>query len=245
VTGGEVVVDSAPAVVLAAPLRGGPWAAVYHPTWERGHRRVVYATEGRARIPGRFAVDWFLLDADGNRAHGDENVVANWLGHGAEVLAVADAVVAAVRNDMDESETRSDAPHVPLEDGAGNHVALDLGEGRYAFYEHLRPGSIRVGTGDQVRRGQVIAEVGFTGHSSGPHLHFHVADANSSLAAEGLPFALDGFRVLGAYGPDMAGFGSLPWQPLERATHAWHSDERPAPNVVVEFEPRPDTAGGG
>lgn len=244
-SGGEVAVNEGSAVVLAPPLRGGPWAAVYHPTWERGHRRVVYATEGRARIPGRFAVDWFLLDADGRRARGDENVVANWLGHGAEVLAVAEAVVVAVRDDIEESATLSGNPDHSLEDGTGNYVALDLGDGRYATYEHLRPGSIRVVPGDRVLSGQVIAELGFTGHSSGPHLHFHVADANSPLGAEGLPFALEGFRVLGAYGQDLASFGKGPWQALPDVTSGWRTEELPAANVVVEFEPHTASSGEG
>src|SRR3546814_7386768 len=69
---------------------------------------------------------------------------------------------------------------------SGNACALDLGDGRHAFYEHLKPGSIRVVPGQRVRRGEVIAELGFTGDSTGPHLHFHVADAPSPLGAEGL-----------------------------------------------------------
>src|SRR5215204_2173191 len=42
----------------------------------------------------------------------------------------------------------------------GNTVALDLGPGRYAYYVHLKPGSVRVKTGERVRRGQVLGLVG-------------------------------------------------------------------------------------
>lgn len=48
VDGGVISVDARPASVIGAPLRGGPWAAVFHPDWPRGHRRVFYAVEGRA-----------------------------------------------------------------------------------------------------------------------------------------------------------------------------------------------------
>jgi hypothetical protein len=48
VRGGRVPIRAEPPAVLAPPLRGGPWAAVYHPSWERSHRRVVYAAGGGA-----------------------------------------------------------------------------------------------------------------------------------------------------------------------------------------------------
>jgi murein DD-endopeptidase MepM/ murein hydrolase activator NlpD len=59
--------------------------------------------------------------------------------------------------------------------GAGHYVVLD-GDGEdydYAFM-HLRTGSIPVKEGDRVRTGQAIGEVGTTGSSSGPHLHFEI-----------------------------------------------------------------------
>ncbi|HEX7120482.1 MAG TPA: M23 family metallopeptidase, partial [Longimicrobiales bacterium] len=233
VRGARVAVRTEPPVVLSPPVRGGPWAAVYEPSWERGHRRVVYTVDGHARIPGRFAIDWIKLDAEGRCARGDEDEVAGWLGYGADVLAVADAVVVAVRDDVPESATLSGHPDHPLEDATGNYIALDLGGGRFAFYEHLKPGSIRVRAGDRVRRGAVIAAVGFTGHTTGPHLHFHVADAASPLGAEGVPFVLDRFRLLGRY-DDFGAFGRAPWTPIDSAGSV-RREEMPAPNVVVDF----------
>jgi len=244
VGGGQVEVRAEGPVVLAPPLVGGPWAAIHHPSWERGHRRVVYAVAGRARIPGRFAVDWVLLDAEGRHAAGDDDRVAHWHGYGADVLAVADAVVVAARDGVPESATLSAHPRHPLENAMGNSVTLDLGNGRYAAYEHLRPGSLRVRVGDRVARGEVLAALGFTGHSTGPHLHFHVADANSPLDAEGLPFVLEGFDLLGSY-DDIERLGRAPWAPLDPAIAPRRIAEHPAPNVVVTFPAiEPDASGG-
>ncbi len=59
--------------------------------------------------------------------------------------------------------------------GAGWYVVLDGdGEDRDYVFMHLRRGSIAVDPGDQVAAGQRIAEVGNTGSSSGPHLHFEI-----------------------------------------------------------------------
>lgn len=238
VTGARVSVGSEPPVVLGAPVRGGPWAAVYDPSWERGHRRVVYAVDGRARIPGRFAVDWIKLDAEGRVARGDVDEIGNWHGYGEEVLAVADGVVVAVRDDVLESPTMAGHPDHPLEDATGNYVALEIGVGRYVFYEHLAPGSVRVEPGERVRRGQVIGAVGYTGHTTGPHLHFHVADANSPLGAEGVPFVLERFQLLGRY-DDFDAFGNAPWTPVDDSIRTLRRNELPAPNVVVDFAAYP------
>ena len=237
VAGARVHVDTRPLPALGPPLRGGPWVAIHSPAWARGHRRVVYAIDGRARIPGRFAIDWVRVDAHGRTTRGDPDRVDGFLGHGADVLAVADAIVSAVRDDMPESATVSANPRYALGDGTGNYVALDLGDGRHAFYEHLVPGSVRVRPGQRVRRGEVIAALGFTGDSTGPHLHFHVADGPSPLGAEGVAFVIDHFDLLGGYA-DIGTLGTAKWQPRPDALPRRRAMEWPASNGVISFDPK-------
>lgn len=243
--GGEFTVRTVPPVALDPPLRGGPWAAVYDPSMERGHRRVQIAVQQRARIPARFAIDWFKVDEDGKVARGDDSKVANWYGYGAEVLAVADSIVADTRDGVPESPSLAGAPANTLENASGNYVVLDLGQGRYAFYEHLKPGSVAVKAGDHVQSGQVIAALGYTGDSTGPHLHFHVSDANSTLAAEGLPYVFGSFDARGAFESIEAFAESKPWLPLPNGTPAARKSELPAANAVVMFRTiEPATAPG-
>jgi murein DD-endopeptidase len=236
VEGGKLVVHNEPMAAIGAPLRGGPWVAIYNESWERGHRRVLNAISGRVHVPGRFAIDWMKVDSNGKYFQGDGSKVTDWFGYGAEVIAVSDGVVVATRDGIAEnSHVMEGVQRTTLEDASGNYATLDLGHGRYAFYEHLKPGSIRVRQGDRVRIGSVIGQLGYTGQSTGPHLHFHVSDNNSPLDAEGLPYALRGFRVLGTY-PSPAAFGkSLPWTPIGPGENGERRSELPASFAVVDF----------
>ena len=48
------------------------------------------------------------------------------------------------------------------------------GEDFMYVFMHLRQGSLLVSKGDHVAAGQQIAQVGNTGSSEGPHLHFEI-----------------------------------------------------------------------
>lgn len=58
------------------------------------------------------------------------------------------------------------------EDGYGNVVELRHDNGTLTLYAHAN--SVYVSKGQTVRKGQAIAEVGTTGRSTGPHLHFEI-----------------------------------------------------------------------
>lgn len=234
VRGARAAVSYASGTALGPPLRGGPWVAIHAAAWAHGHRRVFNTVGGKARIPGRFAVDWIRVDAAGHVAQGDPDVPDHWLGYGADVLAVADATVVAVRDGMAESASVSGNPRHALAEDAGNYVAMRLRDGRYAFYEHLRPGSVAVAPGQRVHRGDVLGKLGFTGASTGPHLHFHVADGPSTVGSEGRPFTLDAFDLLGRY-DDLGKLGKAGWTPRHKDEAGRRHGEWPAENAVVRF----------
>ena len=57
--------------------------------------------------------------------------------------------------------------------GYGNMVEIDHGQGYTSKYAHAS--ELLVGPGQTVKKGQVIAKVGSSGYSTGPHLHFEMA----------------------------------------------------------------------
>jgi murein DD-endopeptidase len=227
---GEVGITRSTPVMLSPPLRGGPWVAVYDPGLKNGHRRVIFAIDGNARIPARFAIDWIKLGSNGRFTHDDPSKVSNSYSYGEDVLAVADGIVVGMENKLPEP-----TPNISIKNEAGNYIALDLGQGRFAFYEHLKPGSIRVKLNERVRAGQILGSVGASGSVfSGAHLHFHVADANAPLAAEGLPFVFRSYQRLGSY----PSFEALerPWTPAVGKKPITRSGDMPAPRTIVSFD---------
>ena len=232
---GAVVGVKGTPVALAPPLAGDRWVTAYGPTNEAPHRRTIIPLHGQARIPQRFATDWVRLGADGRLWSGDPSKNENWYGFGAEALAVADAVVADAFDELaDLTPPLPPQTPLPLEHAGGNQVVLDLGDGRYAFYAHLKSGSVRVRKGDLVKRGQVVGLVGNSGNSMGPHLHFHVSDGVKALVAEGLPYTLTAFEVLGRIESSEKLEAGQPWQPKEIRAEP-RRNEMPLGDLVVRF----------
>src|SRR5574344_485010 len=56
--------------------------------------------------------------------------------------------------------------------GYGLHVKIDHGNGMSTLYGHCS--ELFVSVGQQVTEGQMIAKIGMTGYTTGPHLHFEV-----------------------------------------------------------------------
>lgn len=72
-----------------------------------------------------------------------------------------------------------------------NMVIILHDDGTMAYYGHLKRGSSRVTLGQKVTAGQVIAESGNTGFSSGPHLHFAIIK-NQEMKMVAVPFTFLG-----------------------------------------------------
>lgn len=198
-------VDRRPPPVLSPPLRGGAWRCNNGLALSNGHAALYPFRDSRLRVPQRFGCDFSRVDSGGNvlpSPFPDEITNEMFYGYGADVLAVADGVIVSVRDGIPDNVPRADGRNVmpvPLtnETISGNWLALDVGGGRYAFYAHLIPGSIRVRAGQRVRRGEVLGRLGNSGNSVGPHLHFHVGDAPTLNGGEGQPYVFSRYQVLG------------------------------------------------
>lgn len=185
---------------IGPPLAGGGWVAVNGCCDEAGaHRPSGLGCNGGIYFAQRFAIDWMRLDKAGRLVSGDPSDVHHYADYGADVLAVADGSVVDTLSSLDDQKpgTLPDPSTINIQNVDGNHIVIDLGDGVYAFYAHLQKNSVQVAVGQRVKRGQVLAKLGNTGNTSGPHLHFHLMESPSVLCSNGIPYTIDSFALAG------------------------------------------------
>lgn len=120
---------------------------------------------------------------------------------GRPAVAVADGTVVSVVSTLRDHRTReSFLPVMAMmfeglfrEIGGvrfllGNHVVIDHGDGAWGVYAHLRRGSTVVSPGERVSAGQQIGDVGNSGNTSEPHMHFHLMNDPNPYVGRGIPF---------------------------------------------------------
>ena len=133
-------------------------------------RRTSATANGLALLASVVLAASLVGTVDGKSYRGDRSRLENFFIFGQPLVAVADGRV---------TEAVDAHPDLPVggntwHDMAGNHVIIDIGDGHYVLYGHMKLGSLRVRVGDQVRRGQLIGQVGDSGNSDEPHLHIQV-----------------------------------------------------------------------
>lgn len=78
---------------------------------------------------------------------------------------------------------------------AGNYIIIKYDDNIYAALCHLKRGSIQVSVGQNVKRGDYISNVGHSGNSFAPHLHFQLMDSSDISTAHGLPCAFEKYEL--------------------------------------------------
>jgi hypothetical protein len=196
---------------VAPPLKGDNWVA-FNGCCGTGwpHRPSLSTFSGRLDNSQRFAIDWIRLDEQGRVYDGDRTDNKSYVSYGEDVYAVADGTVTSTLDTVEAgipgTLPANDpvlAPKITIENVDGNNIIIDLGGGVWAMYAHLQQGSLLVQPGDHVRKGQKIAELGNTGNSNAPHLHFQLMNGPSILQADGLPYVFDAFTYEGEVPPQV------------------------------------------
>lgn len=105
---------------------------------------------------------------------------------GSPVVAARAGVVMEVANDFTDG-----GPDAEKFVDKANVIRILHDDGSMAVYAHLRLEGAQVVPGSRVRRGQLIAESGNTGFTTGPHLHFAI-QVNRGMELVSVPFAFAG-----------------------------------------------------
>jgi hypothetical protein len=192
-----VTVSTHEPAVIAPPLDGARWLDGNSCCDMTAHRMALNPLNGQLWAAERFAIDYVQLSPDGTAFSGDVTKLESYPYFGADIHAVADGPVVAVVDGLPEQVAGRSPTGLPLDQYGGNHVVQDIGNGNYAFYAHLKTGTVKVKPGDRLVSGQVIANLGNSGNTDAPHLHFHVMSTPDPLESNGLPFVFKSFKLDG------------------------------------------------
>lgn len=123
--------------------------------------------------------DWNCQSKTYTNHRGSDYGVGSWAGMaaGQDVVAAADGVVTTVHDGEDDQCSSGDCPGGG---GYGNHVYIQHPDGKVTRYAHFKQWSVAVAVNDVVSCGDLLGEVGSSGYSTGPHLHFEVRNVSNT-----------------------------------------------------------------
>lgn len=198
------------------PLKGR-WVVVVAATPQGGHRWA---------LPEEFALDIVRFGPNSTSHGGDGSKFSDYFAYGQPVLAAADGVVVSAKDGLAEDPKALRTAGEDLEayggrvqqiqqdliqrgEIVGDNVVIDHGNGEFSVYAHLKPGSVKVKAGQGVKAGDPIGQLGSSGNSTEPHLHFQVCDAADGLNCAGIPISFVNIELPYADGPRMVQAGDI------------------------------------
>ncbi|MDJ1498724.1 M23 family metallopeptidase [Cytophagaceae bacterium DM2B3-1] len=136
----------------------------------------------------RYAYDFIIVDPNKKSFEQEGKSLRDYYCYEKEVLAPADGRVVTVSDRVKDYTGVGDLSlDWKTRDFRGNFVIIQHADKEFSFLAHFKSGSIRVQKGQQVRQGEVIGLCGNSGHSTEPHIHFHLQDNATIWIATGLP----------------------------------------------------------
>lgn len=187
---------------LILPLKGRVLVWDGHDIYSH-HRRWDYSNAELRRIGytanfARYSYDFVIVDEHDRMMRSDEDKNENYFGFGQPVYAPGDGTVVEMHDgDPDNRQFDMEAIKANQNSDFGNYIIIDHGGGYFSLLGHVHQGSVRARPGDRVKAGQQIAEVGASGSSLFPHLHYQLMNG-FRRGVEGVPSYFDGIaRVRG------------------------------------------------
>ncbi len=113
--------------------------------------------------------------------------VENYYCYNEEIIAPQDGIVFEVCNKYKDTRIDKDRKIVcDVDEVRGNFIIIKHKYNECSMIAHIKKDSFKVKVGDIVKQGQVIAKVGNSGNSNGPHIHFQIQKGVEDTAV-GIP----------------------------------------------------------
>lgn len=135
-------------------------------------------------ISQRYAYD-FEIRENNSPYHDDYKQCENYYSYHKDIIAPYDGWVVYIENSHNNTRILKDRPVIcDSDDPCGNHIIIKHPNNEYSLIAHIEKDTFKVKIGDVVKQGQILAKVGNSGNTQGPHIHFHIQngeDINKSM----------------------------------------------------------------
>ena len=167
-----------------------PWIAMKLPFW--GDWKITQAHNGKYthKDDWRHAWDFEIVDEEDKAYDNTGNKPEDFYCFNKPVIAPADGIVEALKNDVDDNEIGD----VDVKNNWGNSVVIKHSDKLYSQVSHLKKDSIKVETGQTVKQGELIGYCGNSGRSPKPHLHFQF-QSTSSIGSNTISYPVSSFII--------------------------------------------------
>lgn len=151
--------------------------------------------------PNLLAIDFSIIDNAGTRYINSSKKNSNYYIFGNTIYATADGkVVKAIDifNDNEPGKLNFNVADARTNRDllTGNCIIIDHLNGEYSFFIHLKRGTVLVKEGETVKQGQAIAQVGNSGSSMQPHLHYQLSDKPDYIEGNNLPIYFHNYYIM-------------------------------------------------
>lgn len=140
----------------------------------------------------RFAYD-LLIRKNGKTFTGTGNSNQDYYCYNKAVISPGSGIIIEIVNSVDDNKPGQ------MSKIHGNRVVIDHRNGEYSILAHFKKGSIVVKVQDSVVAGQLLGFTGNSGHSSEPHIHYHLQNSPDIDNGEGLPIKFESYFSNGEY----------------------------------------------
>ena len=138
----------------------------------RGTWKVTQGHDDQLTHKGEWkhAWDFEITDDRGLTYSGIGNLCEDYYCYSKPVIAPADGWVEEVVNNVEENQIGQ----INVEQNWGNAIVVRHADSLFSKFSHLKKGSVKVSSGDYVKKGDILALCGNSGRSPVPHLHFQI-----------------------------------------------------------------------
>jgi murein DD-endopeptidase MepM/ murein hydrolase activator NlpD len=185
------VIDTAPTkernmTTLALPFKE-EWTVV----WGGDTKALNYHVESNSQ---KNAFDFVITDNTGKTFTGNGKLNADYYAFGKPITAPADGIVVSVVDGVkDNVPGKMNTFNV-----GGNTVVIKTATDEYLVFCHLQHQTIKLKEGQKVKKGDLLGNCGNTGHSSEPHLHFHIQNVEDLSSGTGIKAFFEKLQVNGS-----------------------------------------------